>query len=82
MQVVIFLSVFTSVAYAPREVLSGWLRTVADVNPVTYLMEASRAAERGVLGWSEIRPAAIAITALLAVLGTWALTGLASLGRR
>jgi ABC-2 type transport system permease protein len=82
MQVVIFLSVFTSVAYAPREVLSGWLRTVADVNPVTYLMEASRAAERGVLGWSEIRSAAIAITALLAVLGTWALTGLASLGRR
>ena len=25
MQVVIFLSVFTSVAYAPREVLTGWL---------------------------------------------------------
>jgi ABC-2 type transport system permease protein len=44
MQVVVFLSVFTSVAYAPREVLTGWLHHAANVNPVTYLLEASRAA--------------------------------------
>jgi ABC-2 type transport system permease protein len=82
MQVVIFLAVFTSVAYAPRDVLSGWLATVADLNPVTYLLEASRAAELTGLGWAELWPALVALGALLAVLGTWALRGLASLGRR
>ena len=39
MQVVIFLSVFTSVAYAPREVLTGWLHTAANINPVTHILE-------------------------------------------
>ena len=79
---VIFLAVFTSVAYAPRDVLTGWLATVADVNPVTYLLEASRAAELTGLGWAELWPALVALSALLIVLGTWAVTGLATLGRR
>ncbi|HVG99602.1 MAG TPA: ABC transporter permease [Miltoncostaeaceae bacterium] len=82
MQVVVFLAVFTSVAYAPRDVLTGWLATVADLNPVTYLLEASRAAELTGLGWAELWPALVALSALLIVLGTWALTGLATLGRR
>jgi ABC-2 type transport system permease protein len=82
MQVVIFLSVFTSVAYAPRAVLHGWLRHVSDVNPVTYLMEASRGAELHTLHWGLLWPGLVAGAALLAALGTWALTGLASLSRR
>jgi ABC-2 type transport system permease protein len=82
MQVVVFLSVFTSVAYAPREVLTGWLHHAANVNPVTYLLEASRAAELGHLGWAEVWPALVAVAGLLTVLGAWALTGLAGLGRR
>lgn len=82
MQVVVFLAVFTSVAYAPRDALTGWLAHVADWNPVTYLMEASRAAELGALGWPELWPGLVALAGLLAVLGAWALTGLATLGRR
>lgn len=82
MQVVVFLSVFTSVAYAPREVLTGWLHSVANVNPVTYLLEAARAAEMSSLGWAELWPGLIALAALLLVLGTWAVSGLAALGRR
>lgn len=82
MQVVVFLSVFTSVAYAPREVLTGWLGRVADINPVTYLIEASRAAELGTLGWDDLWPALVAAGGLIAVLGAWALAGLATLGRR
>ena len=76
MQVAVFLSVFTSVAYAPREVLTGWLSHAADVNPVTYLLEASRAAELGTLGWAEIWPGILAVAGLVAALGLWALTGL------
>lgn len=82
MQVVVFLSVFTSVAYAPRDVLTGWLRRVADVNPVTYLIEASRAAELGTLGAEELLSGILAVTLLIAALGAWALRGLATLGRR
>lgn len=82
MQVVIFLSVFTSVAYAPRSVLTGWLHHVADWNPVTYLLEASRAAELSTLDWATLWPAVVAATGLLALLGTWAMTGLAGLGKR
>jgi ABC-2 type transport system permease protein len=82
MQVMVFLAVFTSVAYAPREVLTGWLHTVANLNPVTYLLEAARAAEFSALGWSELWPGLAALAGLLAVLGTWAVTGLATLGRR
>jgi ABC-2 type transport system permease protein len=82
MQVVIFLSVFTSVAYAPREVLTGWLRAVADVNPVTHVLEASRAAQLEALTWAALWPGLAAVAGLLAALGVWALSGLATLGRR
>ena len=82
MQVAVFLSVFTSVAYAPREVLTGWLRHAADLNPVTYLLEASRAAELSALGWSELWPGVLAVAGLVAGLGAWALGGLATLGKR
>jgi ABC-2 type transport system permease protein len=82
MQVVVFLSVFTSVAYAPRAVLTGWLHHVADLNPVTYLLEASRAAELSTLGWSELWPGILAGLGLVTALGAWALAGLATLGKR
>jgi ABC-2 type transport system permease protein len=82
MQVAVFLSVFTSVAYAPREVLTGWLATVARYNPVTYVLEAARAAELARLGWPELWPGLAALGGLLVVLGGWAVSGLATLGRR
>jgi ABC-2 type transport system permease protein len=34
---------FLTTAYVPREFLSGWLKTVADYNPVTYLLDGLRA---------------------------------------
>ena len=49
---------------------------------MTYLMEASRAAELHALAWAVLWPGLVAGAALLAALGTWALTGLASLARR
>ncbi len=78
----VFLAVFTSVAYAPRSVLTGWLHHVADWNPVTYLLEASRAAELHTLGWGVLWPGILAVLGLQIALGVWAFTGLATLGRR
>jgi ABC-2 type transport system permease protein len=38
----IFMALFLSPVFVPRQQLSGWLRTVADVNPLTAPMEAGR----------------------------------------
>lgn len=82
MQIVIFLSVFLSVAYVPREVQTGWLRAAADINPVTRLLEASRAAEITSVGWDTLGPGLLAGFGIIAVLGALALSALARLGRR
>jgi ABC-2 type transport system permease protein len=38
----IFIGLFLSPVFVPRQQLSGWLRTVADVNPLTAAIEAGR----------------------------------------
>jgi ABC-2 type transport system permease protein len=81
MQVVVFLSVFTSVAYAPREALTGWLHHAADWNPVTRVLEAGRAIELTGLSWSTLWPGLLAVAGMLAVLGAFALSSLAALNR-
>jgi ABC-2 type transport system permease protein len=82
MQVVVFMSIFTSVAYAPREVLGGWLRTFADWNPVTRILETSRAAELEAVTWPMLWPGLLAIGGLVAALGVFTALGLAGLGKR
>jgi len=82
MQVVVFLAVFTSVAYTPREALSGWLRDVADWNPVTPVLEAARSAELAGAAWGEVWPGLVALAALITVLAGFALAGLARLNER
>jgi ABC-2 type transport system permease protein len=82
MQVVVFLAVFTSVAYTPRSALTGWLHTVANWNPVTRILESSRAAELTGVAWAHTWPGLAAVAGLLAVLAVFALTGLARLNTR
>jgi ABC-2 type transport system permease protein len=82
MQVVVFLSIFTSVAYAPREVLGGWLRSFADWNPVTRVLETSRAAELGPITWDAVLPGLLSVAGLVVMLGTFAGLALAGLGDR
>jgi ABC-2 type transport system permease protein len=81
MQIAVFLAVFTSVAYAPREALSGWLRAIADHNPVTFVLEAARAAQLTGYAWGEVWPAVLALAGLVVVLGAFALRGLTALTR-
>jgi ABC-type multidrug transport system permease subunit len=76
MQVVIFTTIFFSVPYAPREAQNGWLRTVSDWNPVTYLMEASRGAELSGATGDRLGPAVLAAAILIAIFWTFAITGL------
>jgi ABC-2 type transport system permease protein len=38
----LFALLFLSSAFFPRGLMSGWFRTVADLNPLTYLIEGAR----------------------------------------
>lgn len=82
MQVVVFLSVFLSVAYVPRDAQEGWLRAAADVNPVTRVLETSRTAELTGTTWDSLWPGLASLAILVAILGGFALLGLLTLGRR
>jgi ABC-2 type transport system permease protein len=42
MQLPVFLILFVAPVYVPLELLSGWIHTVASINPVTALLEAGR----------------------------------------
>jgi ABC-2 type transport system permease protein len=37
-----FVLLFFSSAFFPRETMTGWFKAVADVNPISYLVEAMR----------------------------------------
>jgi ABC-2 type transport system permease protein len=42
MQVPVFLALFLAPVYVPLDLLEGWIRTVASVNPTTFFLEAGR----------------------------------------
>ncbi len=74
MQLPVFLILFLAPVYVPLELLSGWIHTVASINPVTALLEAGR-------GFISGEPAAVgvalAVAAVLPVLfALWARGGL------
>jgi ABC-2 type transport system permease protein len=73
MQAGMMAAIFTTTAYAPLALLQPWLRTVAEVNPVTQVVDATRQGFLGSVTWAETWPAVVALLALLAVLGAWAL---------
>lgn len=61
-----FPFLFLTSSYVPRSQLSGWLDTVAGVNPVTYLLEGLRSLVADGWEWGELAKALLAI----ALLGT------------
>jgi ABC-2 type transport system permease protein len=62
-----FPFLFLTSSYVPRSQLSGWLHTVAGLNPVTYLLEGLRSLVTQGWDWSELAKSGLAI-ALLATL--------------
>ncbi|MEA2362464.1 MAG: type transport system permease protein [Thermoleophilaceae bacterium] len=75
----IFIALFLAPVYVPRELLTGWLKTAAGLNPLTPLIEACR----GLLVGNPVSVGlAFACAAgLAAALSVWALTGLRSAER-
>ena len=58
MQAGVFMAVLFTTAYAPQELLTGWLADVAKFNPVTLILEAVRQGfvGRGDVGRHVARP--------------------------
>ena len=56
MQAGVFMAVLFTTAYAPQELLTGWLHTVAELNPVTQILEAVRQGFVGDVTWADTWP--------------------------
>jgi ABC-type multidrug transport system permease subunit len=65
--------ILTTTAYAPLALLQPWLRRVAEVNPVTQVVDAARQGFVGAVTWTETWPGILALAGLLALLGTLSL---------
>jgi ABC-2 type transport system permease protein len=80
MQVGTFVAVLFTTAYAPRELLSDWLRAIADVNPVTHVLEGVRQGFVGDVTWAMTWPALLAVAGLVTVFGALAVRGMSRQG--
>jgi ABC-type multidrug transport system permease subunit len=79
MQVPVFLTLFLAPVYVPVELLEGWVHAIAQVNPITVVLEANR-------GFLAGDPTKVALAfgllgGMLSLLFVWALTGLRSAER-
>ena len=68
MQAGMFLAVLLTTAYAPLDLLQGWLQDVARLNPVTQVVEAARQGFIGEVTWAETWPGLVALAGLAAIL--------------
>jgi len=73
MQAGMMALILTTTAYAPLALLQPWMQNVAEVNPITNVIEAARQGFVGSVTWAETWPGILALTVLLTLLGAWAL---------
>lgn len=76
MQAGTFVAVLFTTGYAPLALLQGWLRDIAEVNPVTDVLEAARQPFTGDITWSGTWPGVVAMIVLLAALAALSLRGM------
>ena len=76
MQAGTFIVILFTTGYAPLALLQGWLREIAEVNPVTDVVEAARQPFIGGITWADTWPGFAAAGMLLAVLAFFSLRGM------
>jgi len=79
-QILGFIAVLFTTAYAPFALLTPWLRAIAHVNPVTYVLEGIRQGFVGDVTWADTWPALLAVIGLLVLLGAWAVRSMRRFG--
>jgi ABC-2 type transport system permease protein len=75
MQTPVFLIIFIAPVYLPLNLLTGWVKAAASVNPITAVIEASRDFISGIP--ADLALAYGAAIGMLIFFGAWALRGLA-----
>jgi ABC-2 type transport system permease protein len=73
LQLPVFLALFLGPVFAPADVQNGWLRQVSDVNPLAWVLEATRSLVAG--GTSMVAQAVVGMVVLIVVLAGWAGVG-------
>lgn len=76
MQAGILALVLATTAYAPLELLQGWLQDVARLNPMTLVVDAVRQGFVGTIVWHETWPGILALTGMLAIVAALSLRGM------
>ena len=76
MQIGSFVAVLFTTAYAPQRLLTGWLATVARINPVTHVLAGVRQGFVSHVTWGDTWPALISLAGMLVVLGGLAVRAL------
>jgi ABC-type multidrug transport system permease subunit len=76
MQAGMLLLILTTTAYAPLDVLTGWLQEVARYNPATQIVEAARQGFVADVTWADTWPGLLALSGLAALLTALALRGM------
>ena len=76
MQAGMFVLILFTTSYAPKELLQPWLQTVADINPVTQVLEMARQGFVGDVTWADTWPGLVTIVGLIVVLAWFALRGM------
>jgi ABC-2 type transport system permease protein len=74
MQTPVFMALFLAPVYVPLDLLSGWIHAVAQLNPLTFILEAGRGFIQGEP--TKVGPAYLLAAALLVVFAAWARLGL------
>lgn len=77
MQAGMFVLVLFTTSYAPKDLLQPWLQTVAEINPVTQVIEMARQGfVTGGVTWGETWPGLLALAGLVVLFGWFALRGM------
>ena len=74
MQMPVFITLFFAPVYVPLELLHGWIKAIASVNPASALLEAGRSLIAGTP--TDVALAFATAVALVAVLSLWVGRGL------
>jgi ABC-type multidrug transport system permease subunit len=73
MQAGMLALILATTAYAPLELMQGWLQDVARVNPMTLVVDAVRQGFVGGISWEETWPGILALAGMLALFGSLSL---------
>jgi ABC-2 type transport system permease protein len=79
LQIGIFFAMFLATGLVPLDAMTGWVKPVATVNPITQVLDLARQGYIGDLSWGATWPGLVALAAVGAGLWTFAATGLRKL---